>query len=272
MLTFKKTKASSPKSSNSSRWVKSLKKGNDSPTSSTKDLYGYGDGAPTTAATTKPNNEEEDCIYGYGDGKHHEYDRTRVPRRSSMKGSNPGRRESIGACCSSSSSKVEVEIHVPGKGLQRIERRRSIDFNTKGVRIEQVPKIPFEDEDKVWLQPDEFDRIKQERREMRRKMQSGDIMPWEEEETRGLEKYVDDGTSSTTKHNGWNAVFDEQEIQDMVGEYNDQKIADAYKSSTSFMQHKATVMGRSDALEVHEYLKSPRTQKLMMKQMRRLSC
>lgn len=264
-MMFKKSSSSSFETEKNTKTAKTVV---DSPSSTAKDLYGYEDGAPDVAANKDSN---KDNIYGYGTDEYnekvHEYDGTRVPRRSSMKGSNPKRSASIGT-----GTAIDVEVRIPGKGTQRVHRRRSIDF-CQGVRVKPIPKIPFELESKVWLQPEEFDRIKSERRELKHKMQSGEIMPWEEEELRGLEKYVDNGNSKARVHMGWYAVMDEQELQDMTDEYDDNRIAYAYQSSGTYMGQKdATTIGKLDALEVRDYLQSPKTNKLMMRAMRRCSC
>ena len=237
-----------------------------SPDSTAKDICGHGDAKPDSAAGT----EDDRAKHGCGDWEPRcQCDGTRVPRRSSLKGSNPGRRASIGACLAT----IEVEVYAQGEGRSRVQRRRSIDFN-KNVGVVEIPKIKSRDKPNVWLQPEDFDQIEANRLEMKNKMLQGGIMPWEEEETRGLEHYVDDGTRSESKHKGWNAVFDEQSIQGITGDFNEERIADSYKRSTQLTQQKAAVLGRADHRDVSEYLQSPRTQKLMLRRlpMRRSSC
>lgn len=231
-------------------------KGKENPACDTTD-YGYEDHLPIS---TKDND-----IYGYGDddGSPQSYDCTRVPQRSSMKGSNPGRRASIGACC-----RIHVDVFVPGGGRQRVQRRRSVDFNTKD-HVEEIPRVPFDAAGEVWLQPDDFACMKMERNMLIRKMKNGDIDPWEDEETRGLEKYVDSATRRTSIDRALTVVLSEQDVQEMSGDYNDERIAKVYKRSNVGSPEKAAAQGRYDACEIQDYLRSPRTVKLMM---RRMSC
>ena len=222
-----------------------------------EDLYEYGDGVPDVANKKK---EDKDTSS--------DHDGSRVHRKSSLKGSNRrgSRRASIHGCL----TMINVEIHVPGKGTQHVRRRRTIDFNLDKSVVE-VPRIPAEDQAKVWLQSSDFQRINREISSMKSKMLSGDILPWEEEETRGLEKIVD-GSRKKAVWKSKDAVFDEQDVQDSINDYNDHAIAEAYKKCTSDVQRDATVVAKQDAIEARSYLRSPTTQKLLLKSMRRCSC
>lgn len=228
----------------------------DESSSKNVDKYGYGDATPV-------NNN----IYGYdgaepgGERKEitYEYDSTRVPRRSSLKGSNGQmpRRASMGCT-------TTVEVRVRGSRFP-VQRRRSIEFN-KTVEVKEVTPVPsMTDTSKVWLQPVDFAEMKQERRTLVHKVRRGEVLE-EEVDIRGLEKYVDK-SSRRAKNMAWDTVLLEQDEQELSGFYNEQRIADLYKDVAS--PFKAAELAREDEAAVQEYLMSPRTTKLMM---RRLSC
>lgn len=209
------------------------------------DQYGYGSGSPTTASSKKE----------------HAYDASRVPRRSSMKsGNGSSRRASIG-----SAATTMVEVRVRGERYP-VHRRRSIDFNAS-LDIKEVPKVTDDAaHGEIWLQADDFAQMKSERRSVVEKHKSGTAE--EHDDIRGLEKYLD-RSGKITKNRAWDAVLLEQDEQELTGVYNDDRIADLYKSTIRGTPDKAAEKAKQDYEVIQEYLTSPRTTKLMM---RRLSC
>jgi hypothetical protein len=224
------------------------------PSVTAEDL-GYEDAAPTVADQ-----------YGYGDGSptlsyEHTYDRTRMPRRSSIKsGCGSHRRASIGP-----TTTTVVEVRMRGERFP-VHRRRSIDFNASVLVKEVIPMTDVAPHEDLWLQPDEFEKMKSDRRAVVEKHKRGKA--GEQDDIRGLEKYLD-RSGKILKNRAWDAVLDEQEEQELAGVFNGDRIADLYRLSTSGTPDKAAEKAKQDHDEIRDYLISPRTTKLMM---RRLSC
>ncbi len=193
--------------------------------------------------------------------KTHTYDGTRIPRRSSLKCSAYSeRRASIG-----STSTTFVEVRVRGERFP-VHRRRSIDFNATVEVKEVVPVTEDTACGELWLQPEDFANMKKERRYVVQKHKNGNAA--EDEDIRGLEKYLD-RSGRILKNRAWDTVLLEQDEQELSGVFNDERIADLYRSTTFRSPEKAAAMAQADQEAVRDYLLSPRTTKLMM---RRLSC
>jgi hypothetical protein len=228
------------------------------------------------------------------------YDANQQPRRSSMKGSNGtvsahsacrgagvSRRASMG-----STATTFVEVKIRGERLP-VQRRRSIEFDPQGPTIQTfTPMKALASEHELWLQPEEMDQMKLDRRAAVKKLQlknkreaaancidgssgSGEstTIPEEEEEEeeeefRGLEKYVDK-TARHRKMNAWDAVLWEQEQQEFNNSFNDEKIKSIYQKTSGGTPEKAALLAAQDAADIQKYLATPRTTKLML---RRDSC
>lgn len=246
----------------------------------TPEDLGYEDAAPTSPVQRKQSSDGDaasaaaDLGYGSGSptvGKVHTYDGTRVPRRSSLKGaagSSPSmearmqRRASMG--CASTSM---VQVRVRGERYP-VQRRRSIDFqNTVEVK-EVTPVTDSVSSSDLWIQPDDFAKMKTERRAIVAKHKQKIDCDNDKEDIRGLEKYLD-RSGRILKNRAWDTVLLEQDEQELSGIFNDQKIADLYKSTTFQSPDKAAALAQKDQEAIQDYLMSPRTTKLMM---RRLSC
>ena len=216
---------------------------------------GYEDAAPTVADRDDPGS------YTSGSSKTLIYDGTRAPRRSSLKSEyGSHRRASMG-----STSTTLVEVRVRGERFP-IHRRRSIDFNASVLVKEVSPVTENALHEDIWLQPDDFAKIKSERRAVVEKHKLGTAE--EHDDIRGLEKYLD-RTGRIIKNRAWDAVLDEQQEQEMTGVFNGDRIAALYQSSTSGTPDLAAKKAKEDHEAIRDYLLSPRTTKLMM---RRLSC
>lgn len=222
--------------------------------------YGYGDGAPTTA--------QENAAKEAAKSRRYEYDPNKQPRRSSLKGSDPertkARRSTIG--CASAGNTVEVKIR--GQRVPVI-RRRSIDF-ARSVRVKEVTPMTAlaAKEGELWLQGDDFKKMKEERKKIVRSIMNNKDGPPNMEDLRGLEKYVDK-TIRQAKQVAWDTVFIEQDEQEMAGLYSPEKLAEVYKHYTRESPLKALDRADADRKEVESYMNTPRTKRLMM---RRLSC
>jgi hypothetical protein len=220
-------------------------------TAAATDDLGYGSGSPTTA------NEKHTA---------HEYDGTKVPRRSSLKlgasTSRPiSRRASVGCA-----STTIVEVRVRGERYP-VQRRRSIDFDSAVEVKEVVPVTEQTERDELWCSPEDFANMKAERRSVVLKHKQG-TASGPDEDIRGLEKYLD-RSGRALKNRAWDTVLLEQDEQELNGEFNDQRIADLYRSTTFQSPEKAAEKAMEDQKAVQDYLMTPRTTKLMM---RRLSC
>lgn len=215
--------------------------------------YGYEDAAPATANR-----------YGYEDPdsaspSRYEYDASRQPRRSSLRGPGGSRRASIG-----STGGKTIEVRVRGERVP-VNRRRSIDF-ASSVRVKEVTPIMKlnSNEAELWLQNDDFAKMKDERKKTAKSALKGDPNA----DIRGLEKYIDKSIR-IAKHVAWDTVLIEQDEQEIAGHYNPEKLAEVYKHYTRESPAKAALRGKQDQETIQDYMNTPRTRKLMM---RRLSC
>jgi hypothetical protein len=158
-----------------------------------------------------------------------------------------------------------VEVRVRGERFP-VHRRRSIDFNAKVLVKEVTPITEVAPHEDLWLQPDDFEKMKLDRRAVVEKHKRGTAE--EHDDIRGLEKYLD-RSGKILKNRAWDAVLEEQEEQELTGVFNGDRIAAIYRSSTSGTPDKAAETGKKDHEAIRDYLLSPKTTKLMM---RRLSC
>ena len=268
----------------------------------TAEDLGYEDAAPQVQAKHQSEEEEiaaaaaaDEKDYGYGYGsvspttnkgqakhyKAHTYDGTRVPRRSSLKQGTTNASDEYPTAASTMAARVKrrasmgcasttvVEVRIRGERYP-VQRRRSIDFDaTVEVKV-VVPVMEDASCSELWLQPEDFAQMKTERRAVVQKHKTGTAAPDvdESEDIRGLEKYLD-RSGRILKNRAWDTVLLEQDEQELTGVFNDQRIADLYKSTTFASPEKAAAMAQQDHEAVRDYLMSPRTTKLMM---RRLSC
>ncbi|KAG7373483.1 hypothetical protein IV203_034207 [Nitzschia inconspicua] len=251
-------------------------------------IYGYGDAAPDVPATTvatrdyygnetaAPSSSSSDSAskYGYGDAVP-DSDRdtsvsvtTRMPRRSSMKGSSnnkyPRRRASMGACCESST----IEVQLPGQ-IGPIRRRRSITFEEK-VNVQKVePAISLaEDPSALWLQDREYDFISAKILTLMQHVHESDSVAVDSDgtllingksvESRGLEQHLTPELTELNKARARDCVMHEQFMQRQVGDYDEDTLANIYKFSTIRSQRQATQRATQDAKEAEEYLQSTR--------------
>lgn len=83
---------------------------------------------------------------------------------------------------------------------------------------------------------------------------------------RGLEKYID-RSGKLQKKEVWNAVLLEQDEQEQLGYYDDEKIAHLYRNILIEHDAQKTVLDRArkDRIAADSYLMTPRTMKLMNK-------
>eukprot|EP00980_Cylindrotheca_fusiformis_P027816 scaffold22560_cov135-Cylindrotheca_fusiformis.AAC.27 len=215
---------------------------------------GYGKAAPDVAAK-----------YGYEDvpppapfKTKHDYDGTRQPRRSSLRGPGQPRRSSIGC-----NTVKTIEVRVRGERFP-VQRRRSIDF-ARSVRVKEVtPVVKLnQNEEELWLQGDDFRQMKEDRKKIVRSAMNGS-----KEDIRGLEKYVDKSIRQA-KQVAWDTVLIEQDEQEIAGHYSPEKLAEVYKHYTRESPVKAVHRAKEDQMQVQDYMNTPRTRRLMM---RRLSC
>ncbi|KAL3906423.1 MAG: hypothetical protein SGILL_009278, partial [Bacillariaceae sp.] len=219
--------------------------------------YGYGDAAPETAAqvdygydSAAPDSARQ-VDYGYGDAA--PSPRARAPRRSSMKGSSPSRRASIGPCGE------PMTLRLPGN-QQPVRRRRSITFNNE-VKVKKVEpaRSLTPDPEALWFQDDEYDMIKEKTVALIHRASIAD----ETEKgrklcTRGLEKWMTPERTEVKKRQAWDNVLNEQYLQQQDGEFDEEHLAMMYKYSTTRSQVEASKRAQKDAQEIESYLASTR--------------
>jgi hypothetical protein len=223
--------------------------------------YGYEEAAPTTHEEAAPA-----AKYCYGEAEPTtSQQKSSVSRRSSLKStkSMPVQRRRASMECDRTTM---VEVRVRGERFP-VQRRRSIEFD-KTIQIREVkPVLELAKHDELWLQQEDFVKMKSDRRSVVKKHRLGTAVN-DEEPIRGLEKYLDKNIRMQ-KNRAWDTVLLEQDEQELAGHFNEQRIADLYRHTTDSSPEKAAARAKQDQEDVREYLLSPRTTKLMM---RRLSC
>eukprot|EP00339_Tiarina_fusa_P013766 CAMPEP_0117007024 /NCGR_PEP_ID=MMETSP0472-20121206/7048_1 /TAXON_ID=693140 ORGANISM="Tiarina fusus, Strain LIS" /NCGR_SAMPLE_ID=MMETSP0472 /ASSEMBLY_ACC=CAM_ASM_000603 /LENGTH=428 /DNA_ID=CAMNT_0004708667 /DNA_START=308 /DNA_END=1590 /DNA_ORIENTATION=- len=177
------------------------------------------------------------------------------------------RRASMG-----SSRTTTIEVRVRGERFP-VQRRRSINFDQRVEikEVEPVTSLVGNNCSEIWLQEEDFAKMKQDRRNLVHKVKkSGGTLPTKETlETggmRGLEKYVDKSIRAA-KNLAWDTVLLEQDEQELSGDYNEERIADLYRHFTRESPDKAVARAKQDEQDVQDYLWSPRTTKLMLRRL-----
>jgi hypothetical protein len=292
--------------------------GDGAPDSAVSKDYGYGDGAPDVATNiNKDSSTSSTDPYGYGyssdiycnpkpraRGTKYEYDGTRVPRRSSLKGGYSSYNEHNSPTTNQQQQpppsrqramrrNSAIEVRMRGE-RGPVQRRRSIDF-AETVHVKEVEPVKnlTDDVRQLWLQNEDFAEMKEQRRSLIRKYKeqqknisrgnnsmaapnlpslgdsNGEIIHHtsegnQDDSFRGLEKYVDK-SARRTKNVAWDTVLLEQDEQECSGYFDENRIAELYRFSTMESPEKAFIRAQQDRAAVEEYLTSPRTAKLMAK-------
>ncbi|KAL3912717.1 MAG: hypothetical protein SGARI_001012, partial [Bacillariaceae sp.] len=275
------------------------------------DLYGYGSGSPSrkenediSIAPLAPDSYEH---YRTATADPFTYDGRRVPRRSSLKSSNSyhGTSNSGGNRSLRRRTNSDHGLNVPKAGPQNgsgdgtferkppprrnsaiqvrmrgeprpVQRRRSIDF-AKKVHVKEVEPVAQLTENirDLWLQADDFDAMKQHRRQLlvQYKMKKEQASTgWDGDDGdkcapnlaapmltsirhtheknddhsfRGLERYIDK-SGRRTKNVAWDTVLLEQDEQECSGYFDEGRIAELYKYSTSESPEKAFARAKQD--------------------------
>jgi hypothetical protein len=216
--------------------------GDAAPDSATQVDYGYGDAIPDSAQVD----------YEYGDAA--PSPRTQMPRRSSMKGSSPSRRASIGPCGE------PMTLRLPGN-QEPVQRRRSITFNKKvAVKNVETSRSLAPHPQCLWFQDEEYEMIKKKTLAVihRASMTSESAECSKKLCTRGLEKWMCPERTEVKKRQAWDNVLNEQYLQQQDGEYDEEQLATMYKLSTTRSQVEAAKRAQSDAQEIESYLASTR--------------
>jgi len=246
--------------------------------------YGYGEASPNMIIDDE---EMEDVAkYDYGDGSSMSSFQShlpsqplyspaknlsgaafcpkRMPRRSSMKGSNADennksvRRASIGCSVLSSRMFEEIEVLLPGR-REPVRRRRSITFdNDVNVQqIEPVKDLAMDGRKSLWFQEKEYEKIKVKTLALLDRVeQSSGAADGKRYCTRGLEKLMTPEATEVKKYQAWDSVFNEQFLQRKDGEYDEESLANIYKYSTKRSQSEASKRASLDAEAAQAYLKT----------------
>eukprot|EP00934_Nitzschia_sp_Nitz4_P005583 Nitzschia sp. Nitz4//scaffold283_size24287//14810//15544//NITZ4_008406-RA/size24287-processed-gene-0.8-mRNA-1//-1//CDS//3329545657//5573//frame0 len=203
------------------------------PVQNEEDLYGYGDGAPTPRAERS------------------------VPRRSSLKSMGP-RRASIGYT-------GEMKLVLPS-GKQQT-RKTSISFkdDTDVQNIESVSDM-VDDPNRLWFQKEEYAHIQKKIYTIVAQAKNGT----EEERstwlcTRGLEPLMD-GSGAHERKEAYENVLEEQRVQKAQGRFDDEYLRTIYQFHSMDSQVVATERAARDAKSVEPYLMFTK------KMCRRMSC
>lgn len=150
---------------------------------------------------------------------HHTYDRTRVPRRSSLKSSNSGRLSTLHERVPDGGSEPPARrgvsrhhsidcsrstmIEVRMRGERRpVQRKRSIDFS-KTVQVKEVEPVTVLTEDirDLWLQADDFAAMKEHRRSLLKKYKEAQALQEQQElERRKMSSQHQSSSSSQHPH------------------------------------------------------------------------
>jgi hypothetical protein len=270
--------------------------------SSTAELYGYESGSPDLALVDNKIAADSTDSNRTATAIKYQYDGTRVPRRSSLKaGSSYGEQPLSGRRSPSERRRPPprrnsaIEVRVRGE-RNPVQRRRSIDFANK-VLVKEIRSVTemTDNVGDLWLQADELAQMKEHRRSLLQKYKHhGDIADNatpasnpkvapalatihhanesnHDDSFRGLERYIDK-SGRRQRNIAWDAVLLEQDEQECSGYFDEYRIAELYKYTTDQSPEKAFARAQQDREAVQEYLTSPRTNKLMARTLRRVSC
>ena len=124
----------------------------------------------------------------------------------------------------------------------------------------------MENPEKLWFQKEEFDKIIAKSQVVIEKAALTKSLPGKKYCTRGLERLSPESSDQimTQREDAWDAVLYEQDQQREEGTFDEDYIADLYKSSTQLNQDEAVERAQQDAAEVEEYLQLTRKEMMAM--------
>jgi len=196
-------------------------------------MYGYEDAAPDTAVRNSSKSTLNQSMDPYGYELHNPSTPQTRPRRSSMKGSNTGRR------------------------LPR--RRHSISFEEE-VKINKVVPIAelVKDKGDMWLQGEDYYNIINKVNTIVERTASGKGPKFC---TRGLESMIQRsaGVEDEARKEAWDTVLDEQEIQVTTGHYDEEMLSRKYRRCSNQSRMEAFQRGMQDENNVFRYLEDTRS-------------
>mmetsp|Transcript_19822 Transcript_19822/g.44541 ORF Transcript_19822/g.44541 Transcript_19822/m.44541 type:complete len:397 (+) Transcript_19822:103-1293(+) len=181
----------------------------------------------------------------------------RMPRRSSLKGSDGAETLSPSSKKQSSMKTAveKIEVLLPGR-RQPIQRRRSITFHNRVdiQKIEPVQLLTTDGPESLWYQQNEYDSIKIKTLALLNRVEhSSGILDGRKYCTRGLEKFMAPEVTEVKKQQAWDSVLNEQYLQRKDGEYDEESLANIYKYSTKRSRSEASKRATHDAEVAQAY-------------------
>lgn len=201
-----------------------------------KAKYGYGEEATPTIS------EEDKAKYGYGEDScgrsssqteftgRKSWDKTRTPRRSSMKGGSGGPRPN--------------------------RRRNSLTFSNDVVVAAITPTKDLAKKKSLWFEDKDYEKMHNKIELIVQCAQEGNA---EKYCTRGLEGVIK-RDSDTIKYDAWDSVLYEQEKQKESGKdfYDDEALAKSYQRASEASCAEARLRAMQDEKDIARYLSETR--------------
>lgn len=190
--------------------------------------YGYGDAAPDISARNKASYSTD----AYGCEVHTPSGPGATPRRSSMKGSNSEPRPT--------------------------RRRHSISFQDE-VKVNKVVPMTelVKDKGDMWLQGEDYYKIIHKVNSIVDRTTTGKGPYYC---TRGLEHLIreKEGMENGPRTKAWDAVLDEQQMQQATGTFDDERVSRKYRRYSNQSRVEAKLRAKKDENEVSKYLEDTR--------------
>jgi hypothetical protein len=141
----------------------------------------------------------------------------------------------------------------------KVVEERNVRFSTEPVFHFTLSRKDYTPEEirASWFEREEYRKITKECCKQIKKMESGEVLKDKEYCSRGLESHTRLAAISKTRNRetAINAVLDEQEDQrEMVGDVDEEDIAQRYQQTTSSCQLWASSVGLRDQRAAEEYM------------------
>jgi hypothetical protein len=200
--------------------------------------YGYG---TYDYEDQEPRLSKEDAVkYGYDTydyverpAKVHSHNSQRMPRRSSLKGSNPN--------------------------TPRQARRHSLSFSNSVTVTHVTPTQDLAKEKScLWFEDEDYEKMQEKVIRIAERAKNGEMASSGKKYcTRGLEKIMNEDCW-TRRYAAWDAVMDEQEYQACNDQYDDDALSHSYRLASGVSSEEATLRALQDQQAVATYLADTR--------------
>lgn len=180
----------------------------------------------------------------------------RLPSRSALRKEGAPRRNSITA-----KGEIEVTLRKGSPSSQRLKRVTSLSFHDVAQVVTIEPAQTLGNKNELWFQQEEMKQIRKKAATLVLKTRgdsSGRLSDGRKYCVRGLEKMIDPESCLMKRNMAWDAVLQEQYLQEKEGVFGEDHMANLYKFSALRSQRDAVRRAEDDQKEVEQYLQSTR--------------